>query len=64
MLGELEDRVVSYLQKGAAAESEVLGSVGAALPEPLKEALPEPLKEVLRPKGEPRAKDERELSVR
>lgn len=51
VLGELEDRVVSYLQKGAAAESEVLGSVGAALPEPLKEALPEPLKEVLRPKA-------------
>ncbi|KAL4437359.1 hypothetical protein ABPG75_004498 [Micractinium tetrahymenae] len=51
VLGELEDRVVTYLQKGAAAESEVLGSVGAALPEPLKEALPDPLKEVLRPKA-------------
>lgn len=52
MLGELEDRVVSYLQKGTAAESEVLGSVGAVLPEQLKEALPEPLKEALQPRGE------------
>ncbi|KAL4429817.1 hypothetical protein ABPG77_010934 [Micractinium sp. CCAP 211/92] len=51
VLGELEDRVVSYLQKGAAAESEVLGSVGAVLPEQLKEALPEPLKEALRPRA-------------
>ena len=51
MLGELEERVVAYLQKGEAAEAEVLGSVAAALPETLKDALPEPLKDALRPRA-------------
>lgn len=50
VLGELEDRVVGYLQKGTDAEGEVLGSVAAVLPEPLKEALPEPLRDALRPR--------------
>ena len=55
VLGELEDRVVDYLQKGTEAEGEVLGSVAAVLPEPLKDALPEPLKEALRPRPAPAA---------
>jgi hypothetical protein len=50
VLGELEDRVCSYLQKGTDAEAEVLGSVAAVLPEPFKDALPEPLKDALRPR--------------
>lgn len=51
VLGELEDRVCGYLQKGTDAEEEILGSVGAALPDPLKDALPEPLKEALKPRA-------------
>ena len=94
VLGEIEDRLVGYLQKGTGAlrcwwlalasclpaclpacpadwlvcivsaacfvhgscscadtEAEVLSSVAAVLPDPLKEALPEPIKEVLKPRA-------------
>lgn len=50
MLGELEERVVGYLQKGTDTEGELLSGVGAVLPDPLKDVLPEPLKEALRPR--------------
>ncbi|EFN59842.1 hypothetical protein CHLNCDRAFT_49694 [Chlorella variabilis] len=51
VLGELEDRVCGYLQKGTDTEAEVLGSVGAVLPDTLKEALPETLKDALKPRS-------------
>ena len=40
-----------YLQKGTDTEAEVLGSVGAVLPDTLKEALPETLKDALKPRS-------------
>lgn len=51
MLGELEDRVVSYLQKGTTSEGELLESVAAVLPEQLKDALPNTFKEILTPRA-------------
>lgn len=47
MLTEIEDRVVSYLQKGTDTEAGVLDTVAAAIPEPLRDVLPEQIKDVL-----------------
>ena len=55
VLGELEDRVVGYLQKGSTTEDELLTSVSAAIPEPLREVLPEQLKDALKPRSGPGA---------
>ena len=55
VLGELEDRVVGYLQKGSTTEDELLTSVSAAIPEPLREVLPEQLKDGLKPRSGPGA---------
>ena len=40
-----------FLACPADTEAEVLSSVAAALPDPLKEALPEPIKDVLKPRA-------------
>ncbi|KAI3429831.1 hypothetical protein D9Q98_010144 [Chlorella vulgaris] len=47
VLTEIEDRVVSYLQKGTDTEAGVLDTVAAAIPEPLRDVLPEQIKDVL-----------------
>eukprot|EP00887_Chlorella_sp_A99_P003833 scaffold11.g3833.t1 len=54
VLQEVESRVVAYLEKGSSMEGELLGSVSAVLPAPLKDALPQELRDALanpRPAG-------------
>jgi hypothetical protein len=55
VLGEMEYRVFGYLQKGSTTEDELLTSVSAAIPEPLREVLPEQLKDALKPRSGPGA---------